>query len=203
MTCRFLGGKDFFGNAPDTKYKTMKIYTRSGDNGETSLGNGLRVAKDQFRIHVCGMVDELSAVLGVARAEGFTPQQENTIVRIQQELIQFCAEITIPDCKPRIKPAHVEKMESEIDEIEAKLPQLTQFVISGTEKISATIHLARTVCRRAERYLITLIRTEPNISQTLCAYLNRLSDLLFVMARQAEYSLERRTGSKSSERFDI
>jgi cob(I)alamin adenosyltransferase len=161
----------------------MTIYTRYGDSGETSLCGGERVAKDHLRIQVCGTIDELSATLGIVRAEGLTPQQNEIIVRIQKELIEFCTEIAGLNGIQRIHSDSIKKMETEIDEREAKLPPLTEFVLAGADKTSAFLHLARTVCRRAERHLVTLIRNEPHISPTLLTYLNRLSDLLFVLTR--------------------
>ncbi len=172
-----------------------KIYTKTGDCGETTLLTGPRVAKDELRIALCGDLDELSSVLGIVRAEGLTENDaaakfEELIFRIQSELLQFGAEIVCVT-PLRLKTStidhdHIRRLEQEIDEIEISLPPLTQFIIPGRNKISAYLHLARTVCRRAERSLVTLTRKEPDVSLTLLAYLNRLSDLLFVMARWSE-----------------
>ena len=159
-----------------------RIYTRSGDLGETALFAGLRVAKDQQRIQVCGNVDELSSWLGLARSEELHPTNEESVFRIQRELIEFGAEI-ICLTPVRISLEHVRQLEANIDRLDALLPPLTNFILPGGCKAAATLHLARTVCRRAERRFVSLLRTEPEISQTLLAYLNRLSDLLFVMAR--------------------
>ncbi len=166
-----------------------KIYTKTGDLGETSLFTGLRVAKDELRIALCGDLDELSSVLGIVRAEGLTDKYAALILRVQHELLLFGAEI-VCGSPPRlnattISSEHVQQLEREIDEIEAFLPPLNHFVVPGDNKVSAYLHLARTVCRRAERGLVTLVRKEPNTSPTLIAYLNRLSDLLFVMARHS------------------
>ncbi|GHT19267.1 ATP--cob(I)alamin adenosyltransferase [Planctomycetales bacterium] len=161
----------------------MRIYTRSGDKGQTSLYGGMPVAKDQFRIEVCGNIDELSATLGMVRAEGLTPKHENILLRIQNELIAFGSEIASPNVKSGMTQEHIQQIENEIDELEQSLPPLTQFVLPGKNKVSATLHFARTVCRRAERSLVTLARHTPNLSPILLAYLNRLSDLLFVMGR--------------------
>jgi cob(I)alamin adenosyltransferase len=157
----------------------MPIYTRNGDTGTTSLYGNVRVDKDDRRIEVCGNIDELSASLGIVRAEGEAAQFESLFLRIQQELILFCAEIVSDTAT--ILPKHIEQIETEIDNIERELPPLTQFVIPGSNRISAMLHLSRTICRRAERSLATLHRTK-NTTPHHIAYLNRLSDLLFLMA---------------------
>ena len=159
----------------------MPIYTRQGDAGTTSLHGNVHVNKDDPSIEVCGNIDELSASLGIVRTEGLPPQFETIILRIQQELIAFCSEIVSDSVK--ITPEHIRQLELEIDHIESELPPLTQFIIPGENRISATLHLSRTICRRAERSLATLFRTRKQ-SLLLIAYLNRLSDLLFVMARK-------------------
>jgi len=159
----------------------MSTYTRKGDTGTTLLYGGVRVEKDDPGIEVCGNIDELSASLGMVRAEGLPPQFETIIVRIQQELISFCSDIVSGSAT--ILPEHTWKLESEIDRIESELPPLAQFIIPGDNRISATLHLSRTICRRAERRLVTLFRTRHKLPH-LTVYLNRLSDLLFVMARK-------------------
>lgn len=160
----------------------MPIYTRSGDAGTTSLCGGRRVEKDDSYIEVCGTIDELSATLGIVRTEKLPPDLDTLIARIQRELINFCSEIVTDSV--RILPEHVRQLENEIDRFESELPMLTGFIISGDNRTSTFLHLARTVCRRAERSLVTFQRTY-NKSPQLSAYLNRLSDLLFVMARMA------------------
>ena len=142
----------------------------------------VRGDKDDPVIDVCGNIDEFSASLGLVRAEGLPTQFKTIILRIQQELITFCAEVVSNSVA--ISLEHVQQIESDIDRISAELPPLTQFVISGENRLSALLHLSRTVCRRAERSTVTLCRTEQK-SPYLVAYLNRLSDLLFVMARKA------------------
>ena len=159
----------------------MTIYTRKGDAGNTLLCGGGRVDKDDVTIEVCGNIDELSASLGVVRSEELPTQFDSIILRIQQELIAFCTDIFFDSAK--ISPEHVQQIETEIDRLESELPPLTQFVISGENRSSALLHLSRTICRRAERSLVKLYRTEKK-SPHLLAYLNRLSDLLFVMARK-------------------
>ena len=157
------------------------IYTRTGDSGTTSFGGGVRVDKDDPGIDVCGHIDELSASLGVVRTEGLSMPFETIILRIQQELIVFCADIVSESAA--ISPEHIQRIESDIDRISSELLPLTQFIIPGNNRLSAMLHLSRTVCRRAERSLVTLCHTK-NKPPYLIAYLNRLSDLLFVMARK-------------------
>jgi cob(I)alamin adenosyltransferase len=164
------------------------IYTRSGDNGTTYLFSRQVVPKDDLRICVCGEIDELTSVLGIAKAEDIQPQHNEIIFRIQNELIKFCTDVSeIPETAgditaPRITAQHILQIEKDIDA--ANLPPLTEFVIPGRSKRSAYLHLARTVCRRAERYLVELSRSEPKIPAVLLQYLNRLSDLLFVLAEK-------------------
>ena len=160
----------------------MPIYTRTGDTGTTSFCGGLRVDKDDPGIDVCGTIDELSATLGVVRTEELSAQFDTILLRVQQELIAFCTEV-VSDAA-MISPEHIRQIESDIDHIDAALPPLAQFIIPGENRLSALLHFSRTVCRRAERRLVTLRRTETK-SLHLVAYLNRLSDLFFVMARKA------------------
>ena len=164
----------------------MSIYTRKGDVGTTLLYGNVRVEKNDPSIEFYGNIDELSASLGIVRAEGLPPQFETIILRVQQELITFCTEITSDPAKTdsvKIAPSHIRQLEIEIDGIESALPPLRQFVIPGENRVSATLHLSRTVCRRAERSLVALFHTRDK-KPLLIAYLNRLSDLLFVMARK-------------------
>ena len=159
----------------------MTLYTRTGDTGTSSLYGGVRVEKDHPSMEVCGNIDELSASLGIVRAEGLPTQCETVLLRIQKELIGFCTEIVSDSVL--IVPEHIRQLESEIDRLESELPPLTTFVIAGENRVSAVLHLSRTVCRRAERSLVTLLRSQKK-SPHLVAYLNRLGDLLFVMARR-------------------
>jgi cob(I)alamin adenosyltransferase len=160
----------------------MPIYTRQGDDGTASLCGGVRADKDHPQIEVCGNIDELSASLGVVRAEGLPAELEPLVLRIQHELIVFCTEI-VSDNK-LISPEHIHRLEEEIDRIELELPPLKQFIIAGENRISSALHVARTICRRAERSLTALFRVKEKSPYLLC-YLNRLSDLLFLMARKA------------------
>jgi len=166
----------------------MAIYTRTGDLGETALLNGPRVGKDMPRVEVYGTVDELNAVLGLARAESAGEAIDRVLERVQNELFQIGAELATPDPVAQgtrwIGREHVRALEQDIDQFDATVPPLGQFVLPGGTRAAALLHLARTVCRRAERRLVTLIRhSEEPISLPLLAYLNRLGDLLFVLAR--------------------
>ncbi len=170
-------------------FKSMKIYTKKGDQGETGLWGGDRVAKDHQRIATYGTIDELNACLGLALA---TPVANGTITqrltRIQSELFQLGSELATPGGKVTnfvlTTEADVKRLEAEIDEMEAALPPLRNFILPGGKPQSAALHFARTVSRRAERELITLHHSEPCRPEVL-EYMNRLSDYLFVMARFA------------------
>ncbi|HEV2972314.1 MAG TPA: cob(I)yrinic acid a,c-diamide adenosyltransferase [Pirellulales bacterium] len=168
----------------------MKIYTKTGDNGETGLFGGPRVRKDSPRIEAYGTVDELNALIGLARSESLPGKIDELLARIQSELFDVGAELATPDPKRHgtslVGPAHVAALESAIDRIEALLKPLKQFILPGGTRAAAALHVARTVCRRAERGVVTLSRApDETISPDLIVYLNRLSDLLFVLARAA------------------
>lgn len=166
-----------------------RIYTKSGDSGETGLGNGDRVSKDSDRVTAYGEVDELNAVLGLAAIAA--PAEAAILKLIQNDLFDVGSDLCVPpapDEAPnaalRITPAQAERLEREIDERNEKLQPLRSFILPGGSPASAWFHLARTVCRRAERAVVTLMRTE-KVNQSVLIYLNRLSDLLFVMGRVA------------------
>jgi cob(I)alamin adenosyltransferase len=166
----------------------MKIYSRTGDLGETALFAGPRVGKDMPRIEVCGEIDELNAVLGMVRAKPLQAEVDRLLCRIQNELFSIGAELATPDPVAHglrsIGSDHVKALEDDIDRYEQPLAPLDQFILPGGTAVAADLHLARTVCRRAERRLVTLVRhSRETISLVLMAYLNRLSDLLFVLAR--------------------
>jgi cob(I)alamin adenosyltransferase len=166
----------------------MKIYTRTGDLGETALWAGPRVGKDMPRIEVCGTIDELNAVVGLARAESLDDEVDRLLARVQNDLFSIGAELATPDPVAKgvrwIGPDHVKGLEADIDRYEQGLSPLTQFILPAGTRAATALHLARTVCRRAERRLVTLVRrSEEPISVVLMAYLNRMSDLLFVLAR--------------------
>jgi cob(I)alamin adenosyltransferase len=165
-----------------------RIYTKAGDAGETGLGDGRRVAKDHPRVAAYGEVDELNAVLGLLVAHA----EERELVRsIQNDLFDVGADLCVPPAEGeqpgrclRVTAAQVERLERAIDRLNEPLEPLKSFVLPGGTPAAAWLHLARTVCRRAERAAVTLARSEP-VNPQVVAYLNRLSDLLFVMARSA------------------
>ena len=165
----------------------MKIYTRTGDKGETSLFGGQRVSKDALRVEAYGGVDELNALLGLVATETKEPTVRETLVSIQDRLFVLGAELATPSSStpstiPRIGDADIEVLERHIDSADAVLPPLTTFVLPGGTPEAARLHISRTVCRRAERDCVRLARVE-EVNPTVLIYLNRLSDLLFVLAR--------------------
>jgi len=168
----------------------MKIYTKTGDTGETGLFAGPRVKKDDPRIEAYGAVDELNAVLGLARCEPLPPAIEQTLAAVQNELFAVGAELASPDPVKAgtawIDEPHIVALEKAIDAFDDQLPPLKQFILPAGNRAACTIHIARGVCRRAERRLVTLAN-EPDtqVSARLIRYLNRLSDYLFVAARAA------------------
>jgi cob(I)alamin adenosyltransferase len=170
-----------------------KIYTRTGDDGETGLFGGGRVRKDDLRIEAIGSVDELNAALGVVRAElsrgGTAPADLDALVaQMQHRLFDVGAELASPRPSERgtnlVGDTNVSELEAAIDRFSAQLEPLREFILPGGVPLAAQLHLARCVCRRAERRLVQLIDREP-IRGELLRYLNRLSDLLFVFARAA------------------
>lgn len=167
----------------------MKVYTRRGDGGETDLFGGPRVSKDALRVEAYGAVDELNAVLGECRARSSQADLGPSIEHIQGLLFDLGAMLATPDAKrreksgvPELVPEDVDALEAKIDSLEAELEPLKRFILPGGCPGAAAFHLARTVCRRAERRLVALGREEELDGPGL-RYLNRLSDLLFVMAR--------------------
>jgi cob(I)alamin adenosyltransferase len=172
-----------------------KIYTRAGDDGTTALGDGTRLPKYDLRVAAYGTVDETNAALGLVR-NGLTPDDaalDATLMRIQNDLFDLGADLCVPDrgkelpYEPlRITPAQVDWLESEIDRMNAELRPLTSFVLPGGTPAAAALHLARTVCRRAERHIVELAMTDGEpVSEAVLKYMNRLSDLLFVASRYA------------------
>lgn len=167
-----------------------KIYTKTGDQGQTGLGDGSRVEKDDPRVDAMGDVDELNCVLGVVSALA-PAYAENALLRaISNDLFDLGADLCIPLAKDeppgaalRITPGQVERLETQIDRVNADLSPLNSFILPGGAQVAALLHQARAVCRRAERKLVTLGHKVPLNAQALI-YLNRLSDLLFVLARQ-------------------
>jgi cob(I)alamin adenosyltransferase len=161
--------------------RLSKIYTRTGDDGTTGLGDGSRVDKDSLRVGVMGDVDELNATIGLILTESLPSYLTETFVQIQHDLFNIGGEICIPDYKI-LDQATVDNLEEAIDTLNDALEPLKEFILPGGTKAAAFCHLARTVCRRAERKLITLNRTE-KVTNISLLYLNRLSDLLFVLCR--------------------
>jgi cob(I)alamin adenosyltransferase len=168
--------------------RITKVYTRSGDDGTTALGDGQRVPKSAPRIRAYGTVDELNAQLGVVLAAGIASEFATPLRRIQNELFHLGAELCIPEASqqkhpgPRIEARHVEALERLMDQLSAQLEPLKNFVLPGGTPVAAQLHVARTVCRRAEREVAALSQAEP-VDPEAIKYLNRLSDALFVMAR--------------------
>jgi cob(I)alamin adenosyltransferase len=166
----------------------MKIYTRTGDDGTTGLFGGRRVGKDVLRIEAYGTVDELNALLGLARAAVQWPEVDSPLARIQNQLFTLGADLATPlDATPsvsRITETHVAGLEEAIDEAEQLLEPLRAFILPGGDEAAALLHVCRTVCRRAERAVVALARAE-EINDCNVRYLNRLSDFLFVLARRA------------------
>lgn len=163
----------------------MKIYTRTGDSGETSLFAGGRVAKDDARLHAYGTVDELNAILGLVLASNMHPDLAETMRRIQRELFTVGSDLATPlDASPewihRLDGKFTERLERDIDQFEAELPPLKNFILPGGTQAAAFLHQARTVCRRAERWVVTI---KEEVNPHVLIYLNRLSDWLFVLAR--------------------
>ncbi|HMO56839.1 MAG TPA: cob(I)yrinic acid a,c-diamide adenosyltransferase [Roseiflexaceae bacterium] len=165
----------------------MKIYTRTGDTGTTGLWGGERVRKDEVRVESYGTVDECNAALGVARAAGLDQGLDELIERLQNLLFVVGSDLATPGEAahiPRITAAEVVLLEGLIDTLEAELPPLRQFIMPGGSPGAAQLHLARTICRRAERLVVGLAATE-SVNRQVLIFLNRLSDLLFVAARIA------------------
>ena len=161
--------------------RLSKIYTRTGDNGTTGLGDGTRVAKDSLRIDAMGDVDELNSVIGLMLTETVPDILIDTLTQIQHDLFNLGGEICIPDYVI-LQQANIDNLEEAIDTLNDELAPLKEFILPGGTKAAAFCHLARTVCRRAERKLITLARGE-KVTEISLIYLNRLSDLLFVLCR--------------------
>jgi len=165
----------------------MKIYTRGGDRGETGLWGGERVSKSSARIEAYGAVDELNSALGVAASQlGEDDGLRAVIERIQNELHIICADLAAPDLSdekiPRIGAGHVADLEKLCDKLDEELPELKRFILPGGSAAGAMLHWVRTVARRAERRVVRLAAQE-EINPEVVRYLNRLSDLLFLMAR--------------------
>lgn len=173
--------------------KLNKIYTRTGDDGRTSMADGTRVDKHSARIHAQGEVDEANAAVGLARLYVDPPDLSEMLARVQNDMFDLGSDITFAGDDPtvdpgdgmlRIQPSQVARLESEIDAINENLEPLTSFVLRGGKPAAAHLHFACTVTRRAERALAALAAAEP-VNPNALKFVNRLSDLLFVMAREA------------------
>lgn len=165
-----------------------KLYTRRGDEGQTDLLGGQRVSKDHPRVDACGCVDELNSVLGWAVAATPAPQVRDVLVGVQRELFELGAELSRsplepPPPKPGITSEHIARLERTIDAVSESLAPLRNFILPGGCESASRLQVARTVCRRAERAVVTLAHEEV-VNRQVLAYLNRLNDLLFVLARR-------------------
>lgn len=170
----------------------MKIYTKTGDAGQTSLRWGTRISKDALRVEAYGTVDEANAFIGMAIAAhpaDASGHLRAMLMRIQRELFDVGADLAVPPDRdkgeqPKVQESYVEQLEKDIDALEGGLAPLKTFILPGGSPAAAALHTARTVCRRAERRVVTLMATE-QVDQLVLKYLNRLSDFLFVAARAA------------------
>jgi len=169
---------------PDEPVRLTRIYTRGGDRGETSLGDGSRVSKLDPLVEAYGAVDELNSVVGWAAVAAQDPR----LARIQNELFDLGADLSVPyaagDGKLRVEQAAIDRLEADCDEANGPLPELKSFVLPGGSEAAARLHVARSVCRRAERQVLATAR-ERDLNPLAAVYLNRLSDLLFILARAA------------------
>jgi len=162
-------------------HRLSKITTRTGDAGETGLGDGTRVSKDSARVQALGDIDELNCVLGLVLAEDVPEAMRAALVQVQHDLFDLGGEISIPGHK-LLKPSRVEALEETLETWNAGLEPLKEFILPGGTRAAAAAHLARTVCRRAERSVVALGRKD-KVGDPARRYLNRLSDLLFVAGR--------------------
>jgi cob(I)alamin adenosyltransferase len=162
-------------------HRLSKIYTRTGDDGTTGLGDGTRVPKDHARVEAIGAVDELNSALGLLLSEPLGNELRATLTRVQHTLFDLGGELSVPG-RQVLHTSQVQDLEERLDRLNADLAPLKEFILPGGTRASSLCHLARSVCRRAERRVYGLSRHEPVAPATL-QYLNRLSDLLFVMAR--------------------
>jgi cob(I)alamin adenosyltransferase len=166
----------------------MKIYTKTGDEGQTGLFGGPRVSKDNVRIEAYGTVDELNAAIGLARCQPLPPEIDQCLLRVQSDLFSVGAELATPDPQKHgtalISERQIAALETAIDQLEATLPPLRNFILPGGSLGAAQLHVARGICRRAERRVVTLAsQPQASVSSQIIRYLNRLGDYLFVAAR--------------------
>jgi cob(I)alamin adenosyltransferase len=171
----------------DEPVRLTRIYTRGGDAGETSLGDGGRVSKLDPRIAAFGTVDELNAAVGVALSADCPQPISNVLTRVQNELFDLGADLSVPmehESRLRVTQAQVDALERDCDDFNEELPELKSFVLPGGSEAAARLHVARTVCRRAEREALAAAGAHA-VNPLALVYLNRLSDLLFILARAA------------------
>jgi cob(I)alamin adenosyltransferase len=173
----------------------MKIYTRKGDAGETGIWGGRRVNKDEARIEAIGSVDECNAAIGLALSDKGVPDEvAGPLAAVQATLFVVGSELMAPEREgsgasvPRLTEKHVTQLETVIDDLDARLPELRNFILPGGTPATAHLHVARAVCRRAERRVVALGHAEENVGEHVLAYLNRLADLLFVVARYVNHA---------------
>jgi cob(I)alamin adenosyltransferase len=172
--------------------RLTRIYTRAGDRGETSLGDGSRVPKLDCRIAAFGTVDELNSLLGLALAGDVPAEMRPVLERVQNELFDVGADISVPfgvADRLRVAQTQIDALEADCDRFNADLPELKSFVLPGGSEAAARLHVARAVCRRAERDVLDAAE-QVEINPLVIAYLNRLSDLLFILARAANPGTE-------------
>lgn len=163
-------------------YRLSKIYTRTGDDGETGMADGSRVAKDDIKVSAIGDVDELNSQLGLLIVEASNAEMKDKLNRIQHILFDLGAELTLPEYQA-LDDEHVSYLENYLDQLNEQLKPLDEFILPGGSRSAAVAHVCRSVCRRVERSLVTLNRKQ-SINSVSMAFINRLSDLLFVIARQ-------------------
>ncbi len=165
----------------------MRIYTRTGDDGQTGLYGGGRVNKDDVRIEAYGTVDELNAALGIVRTWEVPMEVDQVLQAVQNELFSLGAELATPQPDEHgtrfVDQVKIKRLETSIDRLDGSLPPLTQFILPSGSQAASALHLARCICRRAERRVVTLSGQNAEISPLVVEYLNRLGDLLFVLAR--------------------
>lgn len=162
-------------------HRLSKIYTRTGDTGDTGLGDGSRVAKDCLRVEAYGTTDELNSVIGMVLAHEIPEVIRHCLEGVQHDLFDLGSELSVPGFN-KLTPDYSTRLEQQLDAFNAELPMLKEFILPAGGLATSTCHLARCVCRRAERRTVSLMREE-TINPVIITYLNRLSDLLFVMAR--------------------
>lgn len=167
-------------------HRLSKIYTRTGDDGTTGLGDGKRVPKNHPRVEAMGDIDELNSIIGLALTESLPENVHEALVAVQHDLFDLGGELSIPGHE-LLEEVRVTALEQALDRLNAALPPLKEFILPGGTRAAALCHLARSSCRRAERRVFTLSQAEP-VSRVALPYLNRLSDLFFVIARTLNHS---------------